>query len=59
MALALYPLTEAPAWAAWVVLALGIVQIVTDVVLSTKSSDWKKFTGESGERRGLRAALGG
>ena len=31
VALALYPLTEAPAWAAWVVLALGIVQIVTDV----------------------------
>lgn len=44
--LALYPLTHAPAWAAWAVLALGILQIVTDVLFSTKSSDWKKFNRE-------------
>jgi hypothetical protein len=55
VALALYPLTDAPAWAAWAVLALGIVQIVTDVLLSTKSSDWKKF---NRERRAARAAGG-
>ena len=36
----------APAWAAWVVLAIGIVQILTDVFLSTKSSDWKKVKRE-------------
>jgi hypothetical protein len=44
--LALYPLTNAPAWGAWAVLAIGIVQIVTDVLFSTKSSDWKKFNRE-------------
>jgi hypothetical protein len=55
VALALYPLTDAPVWAAWAVLALGIVQIVTDVLLSTKSSDWKKF---NRERRAARAAGG-
>jgi hypothetical protein len=55
VALALYPLTDVPAWAAWAVLALGIVQIVTDVLLSTKSSDWKKF---NRERRAARAAGG-
>jgi hypothetical protein len=55
VALALYPLTEAPAWAAWAVLALGIVQIVTDVRFSTKSSDWKKF---NRERRAARPASG-
>lgn len=53
--LALYPLTDAPAWAAWAVLALGILQIVTDVLFSTKSSDWKKF---NRERRAGRPAGG-
>jgi hypothetical protein len=46
VALALYPLTNAPAWAAWAVLAIGILQIVSDVLFSTKSSDWKKFKRE-------------
>ncbi len=53
--LALYPLTRAPAWAAWAVLALGILQIATDVLFSTKSSDWKKF---NRERRAVRPAGG-
>ena len=46
VALALWPATDAPAWSAWVLLALGVLQIVTDVTLSTKSSDWKKFRRE-------------
>lgn len=46
VALAFYPVTHAPAWAAWVVLALGILQIVTDITLSAKTSDWKKFRRE-------------
>ena len=50
LALAFWPATGAPAWAALALAALGIFQIVTDVLLSTKSSDWKKV------RRELRAA---
>ncbi|HEX9717591.1 MAG TPA: hypothetical protein VGA93_06570 [Actinomycetota bacterium] len=46
VALAFWWATEAPAWAAWVVAALGVLQIVTDVVFSTKSSDWKKVKRE-------------
>jgi hypothetical protein len=49
-ALAFWPSTVAPAWAAWGLLALGVFQIATDVRLSTKRSDWKKV------RRELRAA---
>jgi hypothetical protein len=33
-------------WAVWVLVALGIVQIVTDLVFSVKTSDWKKFRRE-------------
>lgn len=29
-------------WLTWILLAVGVVGIVTDVTLSTKSSDWKK-----------------
>ena len=57
VALALWPATNAPVWAAWVLLALGIVQIVTDVTLSTRSSDWKKFRRERRVARDRQAAL--
>jgi len=50
LALAFWPATDAPPWAALVLLGVGVFQVVTDVVLSTKSSDWKKV------RRELRAA---
>lgn len=33
-------------WAVLIVLAIGIVQIVTDVLFSVKASDWKKFRRE-------------
>lgn len=33
-------------WAVLVLLALGVVQIVTDVLFSVKASDWKKFRRE-------------
>lgn len=36
----------AEAWAVYVLLALGVFQLVTDVTLSTKASDWKKFRRE-------------
>ena len=37
-------------WMTWILLVVGVVQIATDVFLSTKVSDWKKV------RRELRAA---
>ena len=43
VALAFWPLTNAPAWAAWALAGIGVVQIVTDIRFSTTSSDWKKF----------------
>ena len=33
-------------WAVLVLLALGVIQIVTDVLFSVKASDWKKFRRE-------------
>jgi hypothetical protein len=33
-------------WLTFVLIAVGLVQIVTDVVLSTKVSDWMKFRRE-------------
>ena len=45
-ALAFWPGSGAPSWSAAALLALGVVQIVTDVTLSTKSSDWKRFARE-------------
>ena len=37
---------DAPTWALIVLGVLGVAQIVTDVLWSTKSSDWKKFNRE-------------
>ena len=37
-----------PGWVAIVLLVIGILQIITDVVWSTKSSDWAKFRREMG-----------
>jgi hypothetical protein len=56
-ALAFWPATDAPVWAAWALVALGVIQIVTDVTLSTKSSDWKKFHRERRIARDVRASF--
>ncbi|MGA7270583.1 MAG: hypothetical protein WB239_05870 [Acidimicrobiia bacterium] len=37
---------DLPGWVSWVLLAFGLVQIVTDVLWSTRSSDWKRFRRE-------------
>jgi hypothetical protein len=37
---------EAPWWTTTLLIVVGVAQIVTDVVWSTKSSDWKKFRRE-------------
>jgi hypothetical protein len=46
VALAFWPTSDAPWWSAAVLLALGILQIVTDVLFSVRSSDWKKVKRE-------------
>ena len=50
VALAFWPATVAPVWAAWAIAAYALVLIVTDVVYSVRYSDWKKV------RRELRVA---
>ncbi len=57
VALAFWPASNAPWWAAVALGGLGILQIVTDVALSTKSSDWKKYLREKAIARERRAAL--
>lgn len=34
------------AWVVWVLLGVGVLQILTDILFSTKTSDWKKFRRE-------------
>jgi hypothetical protein len=46
VALAFAPAAGAPGWAVAILLALGAFQIVTDVLISTKRSDWKKVRRE-------------
>jgi hypothetical protein len=55
-ALALWPSTGAPVWSAWSLVALGVLEIVTDITLSTRSSDWKKFRRERQVARDARAS---
>jgi hypothetical protein len=56
-ALAWWPASGAPGWAAIVLLAMGALEIVTDIVFSRKASDWKKFARERRVVRTRRAAL--
>ena len=35
-----------PTWVVWALVVIGVVQIATDVLWSTKASDWKKFKRE-------------
>lgn len=37
---------DLPVWVAWLLAGFGVATIVTDVVWSTKASDWKKFRRE-------------
>jgi hypothetical protein len=56
LALAFWPGSGAPWWSAAALLALGVLQIGTDVAFSVKSSDWKKFRRERGVARARAAA---
>jgi hypothetical protein len=49
-ALAFWPSTVASVWAAWALLALGVLEIGSDIVFSVRRSDWKRV------RRELRIA---
>ncbi|MEX2204011.1 MAG: hypothetical protein WD965_07965 [Actinomycetota bacterium] len=49
-ALAFWPSTVASDWAAWALLALGVLEIASDIVFSVRRSDWKRV------RRELRVA---
>lgn len=46
IALAFFPASNAPAWAAWALVAIGVLSVVTDVVFSRTSGDWKKVIRE-------------
>lgn len=35
-----------PSWSLWAILAFGAIQILTDILFSTKGSDWKRFRRE-------------
>jgi hypothetical protein len=56
VSLALWPATSAPGWAALVVLAHGLIQITTDVIWSTKKSDWKRYSRERRLAEALRSS---
>lgn len=58
VALCFWPSTDAPAWSAWALVALGVLQIVTDILFSTKSGDWKRFLRERQVRRDMQRSLG-
>jgi hypothetical protein len=38
--------SHSPAWTWWALIGLGILMIVSDLMLSVKSSDWKRFRRE-------------
>lgn len=37
---------DLPEWVVWVLVSVGVAMIVTDIVWSTRASDWKKFRRE-------------
>jgi hypothetical protein len=51
VSLAFSPATDAPSWAFWIVLGIGVVQIASDIVWSTRKGDWKKVRRERGLAR--------
>jgi hypothetical protein len=46
LALAFWPASDAPGWAAWAIAGYEVVIIGTDVFISTRTSDWKRFRRE-------------
>jgi hypothetical protein len=58
LALVFVPSSDAPGWAVVILLGLGAFQIVTDLVISTKRSDWKKVRRELAVARARSARPG-
>ena len=56
VALGFYPASNAPAWAAWSLVGLGLFTIATDMAFSRKTSDWKKVIRERRVARARAAA---
>ena len=46
LALAFWPASGAPGWAGWAIAGYGILILGTDVFISTRKSDWKRFRRE-------------
>jgi hypothetical protein len=46
LVLAFWRASGAPGWAAWAILGYGVLIIGTDVFISTRTSDWKRFRRE-------------
>src|SRR6185312_10683542 len=59
VALAFWPGTAAPWWAAAALVLLGVVQVATDVRFSVRSSDWKRVRRERAIARELAARPSG
>jgi hypothetical protein len=57
LALAFAPAADAPGWAVAILLVLGAGQIVTDIVISTRKSDWKKVRRELAVARSHRRVV--
>jgi hypothetical protein len=54
VALAFAPAASAPGWSVALLLAFGLFQIATDLLVSTKTSDWKKVRRELAVARARR-----
>ena len=52
LALAFWPGSGAPWWSAAALIAIGVITIVTDLTLSVRKSDWKKFKRERAIAKG-------
>ena len=46
LALAFWPASGAPGWAAWAIAGYGLLIVGTDAFISTRKSDWKRFRRE-------------
>jgi hypothetical protein len=57
VALAFWPASGAPGWSAAVLVGIGLLEVLTDITISTRSSDWKKFRRERAVAKRRRAAL--
>jgi hypothetical protein len=54
LAVAFAPAARAPWWSVAILLAFGVLQLVTDLVFSTRASDWKKVRRERAVGRARR-----